>query len=567
MSDYELHAELTDMEAALGEHVEAAIRQSLSHKHPVAARLLSDISECAFDFIEKPDGFDEAVHSCLDGDPEANGNSFGQLEANVAIIKHACQELGDLKSGKKRPKYTEPKGGAGIEETRSLKFSDKANSERLAAVYKDYLRHHKKEWYEWDFTRWRADEKGAQHRAKTVGRAIREELLTDGVTGADMSKHYYRAAKNADSARGIRDALILASSMPEFNGDAIEWDADPWLYNCPNGTVNLETGEVHSHRREDFILSLSPTEYDPEAKAPLWERFLDEVFDGDTELISYLQWALGYSVTGLQTDHVFFICHGSGANGKSTLFQTLNHVLGGDYIHTINSEELMVHKNPRHLAPIAQLKGKRLVVANESSERRRLNEALIKSLCGGDTIRADLKYKDPIEFEPQLKLWFLTNHRPSIQDDSYAMWRRIRLVPFTQEFKGDRADTSLGEKLKGEAAGILAWLIEGAKRVKDGEPELPDAVKAATAEYRDEEDTLATFLSDECETGEHATVTVAALYRAYKAYMNNRCASKIAFGKRVQARGFEKDRPGGKAWLWVGICLKERYAGDLEDAR
>lgn len=454
----------------------------------------------------------------------------------------------------------------GVEEVKSLRLTDKSNAFRLKAKYSKYMRHRQgRGWYVWNHKRWKPDPKGAHLLAADVGELVREEFQAREFTDSELAKWFYKWAKYSESAAGLKNCLDLAHSMPCFNGDRVQWDSDPLVLNCENRVVKLASILCEPHRPERFETRLCPTKYDREAKAPRWERFLLEVFDGDEELISYLQWALGYSITGLQTEHVFFFCHGSGANGKSTLFQALRHVLGGDYFHTLDSEAIMVHIHPRHAAPIAQLEGKRLVICNESADSRRLNEALIKSLCGGDSIRADLKNKDPIEFNPECKIWLLTNHKPSIRDDTLSMWRRILLVPFLQTFTGDRADTSLAETLAGEAQGILAWLVEGAKRAKDGEPDLPEAVRMATSEYKAEEDTRSRFLEDQCETWEHATVTAAALYAAYKVYMNGRCESQKVFGQWIADKEFERTRLHGGVRAWKGLRLKEHDDNDLRE--
>lgn len=561
-----LDDELIEKNDELVECVRAAIPQALSHANQGAATLLIAIGDAAFDHIDKPVGFDEAVDKCRTGPPTSDDHSFGKFEANAAVIKFKSNEIANLENGTTRPRFTQPKGGTGIEETRSLKFSDRANGERLAAIYKDDLRHHKGEWREWDLTRWRTNDKGAHLRAKTIGQDIREELHTDGVTDPEMSKYYFRAAKSAESARGIRDTLDLAHSMPAFDGDRIEWDADPWLFNVKNGTVNLKTGELHFHRRDDYITRVSPTRYDPDEKGPLWNKFLGGIFGGDDELISYVKWAVGYSITGLQTDHVFFVAHGTGANGKSTFFQVLRNVLGPDYFHTLDSEAIMLHKQAQHRSPIAQLRGKRFVLCNESMRSRRLDTTLIKQLTGGDSIRANLMRKDAEEFMPESKLWLCTNHRPTIGDQSYAMWRRIRSIPFDEIFKGKNADPAMAAKLQSEKKAIVTWIVEGAKQhFEKGEPELPEVVRAATAEYEIDEDVIADFLADICETWPHATVTVAALYRARKFYTDGRCESKKVFGQLMTAKGFQKTRLHGGVWTWIGLRLKECEGNNLQN--
>jgi putative DNA primase/helicase len=422
-------------------------------------------------------------------------------------------------------------------------------------------------WLHWDGRRWQMSQKAAERCAHDMGRVIRAELADLGTDDPDTAKLYFRHAKAVEKASGVRATLDLGKALDGIDGDHVEWDAHPWLLNLPNGTLDLRTGQLLPHSRDHFLTKLCPTEYHPEATAPRWARFLDEIFGGDAELVEYIRWACGYALSG-RTDHdVFFVLHGGGANGKTTFVNAVMGALGPDYAQQINPEELMQQRHARHTTELAQLRGARLVCACETTQGRRLNEALIKSLTGGDRIRARLMRENSFEFTPELKLLLSTNHKPTIRDDSGGLWRRIRLIPFEATFKENQADPHLADTLRAEAPGILTWAVEGARQVAAGEPKLPAAVRAATDGYRQESDTLTQFLDEMCETWENATVGKRELYEAYRAWAGGRCESKTAFRERVLAHGFEEDRHGHKrARVWRGIALARNEQQNFERA-
>ena len=237
-----------------------------------------------------------------------------------------------------------------------------------------------------------------------------------------------------------RSVLTLAAAGKRslgITGD--EWDRDPWLLACPNGTIDLQTGKLRSGRQEDFLKTACPTMWmDLETKVPVWEPFLEDIFQGDHELIAYVQRLLGYSITGLSNQHAFFVLWGKGRNGKGTLLQTLADVLG-PLAGPVKSEMLLEQRNSRSSAApdsdIMGLRGKRLVWASESGEGRKLDAGKIKWLVGGDTLVGRPPYgRREISFDPTHTLFLLTNHKPKADPTDYALWQRIHLIPFTLSF-------------------------------------------------------------------------------------------------------------------------------------
>jgi len=213
------------------------------------------------------------------------------------------------------------------------------------------------------------------------------------------------------------------------------------------------------------MTQFSPIRYDPTATAPTWASFLQTIFQGDGELIRFLQKAVGYSLTGKVREHLLFICHGVGSNGKSVFLNVLRRLLGS-LASQAAPDLLMADRQRRHPTEQADLFGKRLVVCQETEENRRFNETLVKQLAGGDAVRVRKMHEDFWEFDPMWKLWLSTNHRPEVRGTDHAIWRRIRLIPFNVKFhdpgEGEpMKDLTMEDRLTAELPGILAWVVAG----------------------------------------------------------------------------------------------------------
>ncbi|MBI2166245.1 MAG: hypothetical protein HYU29_07595 [Chloroflexi bacterium] len=263
----------------------------------------------------------------------------------------------------------------------------------------------------------------------------------------------------ASESRGRLDALTtLTQSEKTIATTGDSWDSDPWLFGVANGILDLRSGKMRPGQPTDLISRHSPVPYVANAPADRWRQFLVEIFNGDSSLISFVQKAAGLSMTGITTEQVWFLCYEKGANGKSSFLSVLAHVFG-EYAQTLPFATLSFPERPQNPNDLAALAGVRIVTTVESGEAGRLNEARIKGLAGEDTIRARFLHAEYFDFRPCLKLWLAVNHRPLVRDESLGFWRKVRLVPFVQQFL-------LNKALKGqplaESEGILAWgLLRG----------------------------------------------------------------------------------------------------------
>jgi putative DNA primase/helicase len=306
-----------------------------------------------------------------------------------------------------------------------------------------------------------------------------------------------------------------------------------------------------------MITKLAPVEYDPDAEAPLWTAFLDKVLDRSESLIRCVQRITGYSLTGNTSEQCFFILYGTGANGKTTLVETLRAMLG-EYAMQTRVETLMVKRNATIPEDIARLKGARLVTASEAEEGHRLAESLVKQLTGGDRLTARFLYSRSFEYAPEFALWLETNHKPTIYGTDRAIWRRIRLVPFTVAIPEDEQDRELGRKLKAELPGILTWAVQGCLEWQREGLGVPEEVRAATQSYRAEMDKLGRFFDDCCVIDKLAEVGASDLYRAYDDWCTangEKSVSGTRFGRQMAERGFEKGRGKQGRTVYYGVGL------------
>ena len=447
-----------------------------------------------------------------------------------------------------------------------FKLTDMGNAERFVHQHGVFVRyvHAWEKWLVWDGARWRIDDSGEVERlAKQTARTIWKEAAY--AANEDELKEITKHARKSESRDRIAAMLSLAKSEPGIPISHHELDANAWLLNCKNGTLNLRTGELRKHDPAEFLTKLAPVEYpdEPGVDCPMWLEFLDTIFDGNQELIGYVQRSLGLSLVGNVFEHSLPIWFGCGANGKSVMIETWCRVLGGDYAMKAPANLLMARKNEQHPTERADLFGKRFVAAVEAEENGRLNESLIKELTGGDTIRARRMREDFWEFKPSHSIVLVTNHKPIVRGTDNGIWRRLRLIPFSVTIPPSQQDKQLTEKLHAEAGAILRWAVTGCIEWQRSGLAEPSVVLNATNEYRATEDILHEFLDEHCVLGDGFAVKAGELYATYSKWCDDRRERPIGqrkFGERLTERGVERFRNNGIWYRGIGLLATNEIA-------
>jgi P4 family phage/plasmid primase-like protien len=429
---------------------------------------------------------------------------------------------------------------------------------RLCAGKALYLREWDK-WLFWDGKRWKQDaELEVVEQAKFMIRE-RYDRAAKSLTGirdleeGEQARRIKAVAKVlkwclTSEARGhVHAAVDMAKSEPEVLGTVSTIDTYPWLLNCPNGTLDLRNGQLLPHDQSQLLTQLCPTEYEPTAIAPRWMRFIDEVFQGRTALIAWVQKLLGYALTGCVHEHVLPILFGFGRNGKSTLVKAIQNVLGADYAGTTPSGFLALSHNEQHPTKMVALHGKRFVADLETSDSMRLNEELVKRITGGDELQARRMHEDFWHFKPTHKLFLATNYEPKVRGTDIAVWSRLKLIPFTAVFEGAACDKFLDEKLAVEASGILRWLVEGCTAWQREGLGSVSEVLTATTTYQQDQDTVAQFYSDRLTRDATASTKKQEVQAAYKAWAFNNSVEAVS-GKVLAA-----------SLLKLGVTANEKY--------
>ncbi len=429
-----------------------------------------------------------------------------------------------------------------------LPFTDAGNAERYAKDNQNGLRfvYPWQRWMEWDDTRWVPDESGAAIRR--ARQSIRW-LLTFASTLEDDTQRQklIQHALKSESGVKLRAMVDLAKSDEVLGVHARKLDPNPWYLNVANGTLDLRTGKLRPHCRADLITKLAPVEYDKTAECPKFTAFLEEILP-DPDVRTFLQRAIGYSLTGMTSERCLFVLHGDGDNGKSTFLEIL-HAMFGDYARSVEISTFMTRRQDGGARPdLVRLVGTRLVNTVEVEEGRRLAESLVKRITGNDTIAARDLYagsSDYVEFTPTFKVFMATNHKPIIKGTDNAIWNRIRLVPFDVTIPKERQNKNLLNELKGELPGILAWAVDGCAAWQTEGLAAPKAVRLATEQYRDEMDEVAAFLADEVVETPDGQVRAKDLYSRYKSWTEDagdRPLNLTRFGERLKAHGCEKHK-------------------------
>ncbi len=445
----------------------------------------------------------------------------------------------------------------------TFRLTDLGNAERFAQDHKDaaIFVH---QWNAWLLWNGRTHTRDAQEQIRALGKQTVRNILRQAGQCEDDERRKLLTAHATKSESRAALAAMISLAQSELAGSPDQFDQHRDLLNCANGVVDLRSGELRPHRREDYFTKLTPIEYATAGpKRHRWDQFLREIFRGDEELVGYVKRFVGYSLTGHTREHAFFVLYGGGRNGKGRFIRQLMALLG-DAARTTAFGTFTVDREQgsKNTPALAKLCGMRLVVAGEPDEGTRLSESVIKSLTGEDEIEACAKYESPFTFTPQFKIVLHTNHRPEIRGTDLAIWKRPRMIPCLATFDGQDGnpapDLELDAKLDAERSGILAWAVEGAVewyRVGLG---TCAAVEAATADYRAASDALAPFLEECVQVAEAATFTPNhAIYGVYTRWCTRNGVEPWradTLSKRLVARGYRPDKHGGvRGFRGVGL--------------
>jgi len=443
----------------------------------------------------------------------------------------------------------------------SLPLSDQTNAETMVEWYGEDSRYcyGLSKWFFWDGKRWAPDETGeVMRRAKQTIKRLAAQV--EAIGDDERAKAWLAHIKKSLSANRLQAMVILAQSEEGIPLLPTQLDANPWLLNCLNGTIDLRTAELCPHRRDNLITRLAPVIYEPDARSELWERFLERILP-DENLRGFVQRAIGYSLTGDASEEKLFFAFGPTATGKSTLLSAVTSTVG-DYAITADFETFLAREwitgGPR--SDLARLAGHRFVVSLEVEDGKQLAEALIKQLTGGDAVAARFLYRETFQFVPTFKLWLAANHRPLVRDDDDAMWRRILQIPFNEQIPEEERDPRVKAQLRSlDEAGsaILAWAVQGCLAWQQEGLGIPPVVKETTQAYREQMDPIKDFIEERCTISPQAHVTKGELWAAYQRWgraSGARLLGNRQFRERLQRRGFDEGR-NGKSRFWIGIGL------------
>lgn len=448
-------------------------------------------------------------------------------------------------------------------------LTDLGNARRLVLAHGGDLRYCEplSGWLVWDGRRWAADDTGeVERRAK--GTVL--EMYASAAAELDDSqrRELIRWTLLSESAQRIRAMVDLARTELGVTTRPAQFDADPWLLNVANGTLDLRTGTLREHRRGDLLTRLAPVDYDPAATHPILDRYLVDATAGDADFAAYLQRACGYTLTGLTTEECFFLMLGPGGSGKSTLVEAMLALLGDYGAKASFAAFLNTHNVGGATPELARLRGARLVAAVEAPKDRQLNEVLVKELTGGDTVTARQLYHDPVSFSPTFKLWLAANDSPKLTDTDTGLWRRLRRLPFEHELPEDKRDPAVKAAMTGEALpALLAWAVQGCAAWQRQGLGACAVVRTKTAELRAEFDPLAEFFAACCTFIKQAETPAAELRQAYEAWAASVGARPInnrEWGQRLEAKGcrtLRTRRGAARVTVWCGIGLLAEDSG------
>lgn len=452
-------------------------------------------------------------------------------------------------------------GGTAVQIDWSLR-ADLRNARAFADIYRGRILfvHDRGKWLRWHDERWAWCEKGEEvERAKDAAIFLTTEAAKIAAADHDRGAKLVRETAEAHRAPRIAAMLQLAQSELGMSATSAQLDADPMLLGVANGVVDLRTGQLLSNRPDLLITRYCEADYVPGAPAPRWCQFLTEVFESDAETIEAVQRLAGLTLTGVTREELMIFAVGGGANGKSIFSNLITHILG-DYVVAAPSTLLAARRSddsgPR--SDQAMLAGARLVSINELPGGMMLDETVAKQLAGREPITARFLHKEFFTFQPRFTPWVRTNHRPIVKGTDDGIWRRLRIVRFGRTFSPEEQDQGLEEKLWAERAGILNWMVEGARLYLARGLIQSAAMKREVAQYRAASDVLGEFLAEKTTPTPTEEVPQKELFQNWRAWCEfngHQHGAKATFTERLAERGHRPRKSGAKRF-YMGLKMR-----------
>lgn len=448
---------------------------------------------------------------------------------------------------------------------KSYPYTDIGNAERLKSKHGDQFHwvSERKRFVIWNGKIWAWDtpeDIGMLRLAKSTVRDIVQEASSE--MDDDIYKKLLAWARQSENEKRLRAMVSLVKAEDGIALGINEFNRNNYLFNVLNGTIDLITGNLKPHDKNDLCTIMVTVEFNKAASCPHWEAFLNQIQSNNQPMIRYLQKLCGYCMTGDTKTQIIPFCHGGGGNGKSTFWTTIRDKIMGEYAHEIAPEVFLISK--QHFKDsglreeLANLFGKRMVTATEITENRQVSVNLLKAITGGESITGDRKYEHSVTFKPTFKVILSGNNEPIIRDNTDAAWRRLKKIPFT--VKIENPIEGYEHTFDNELSGVLNWMLEGCLLWQKEGLKDPDEVIKATAEYRMNQDVLAEFIEDCCIREVKARTSKKDLKEAYLRWCEdtgNQPLSDKTFKQKIITYGVKDSKSNNERW-WAGIMLKAK---------
>ncbi|TVM13311.1 hypothetical protein DPQ33_18305 [Oceanidesulfovibrio indonesiensis] len=415
----------------------------------------------------------------------------------------------------------------------------------------------------WDGTQYSRLPHVAEGLAKATIEKVEQEFAPGDIIvtldGNEVpAKDFFKFLKKARTTGMIRKALWLMRLCEELHCKLADFNADQYVLNCENGLLNLKDGSLAPHSPDQLVTKLAPVRWNPKTKCPRWERFIKDITSDNPELAAYLQRLFGYCLSGSTQEEVMPILYGSGANGKSIFLARIRAILGPEYALTLGTNSILNSRFHGIRCDLRQLEGARVAFAIEVNKGHTLDEAVIKSITGGDQISARAMRENPVQFTPQAKILMAVNHLPGFVGNDRGIRRRLQVVPFLAEFDGSRRKEEIDAELDAESEGILAWAVTGFQQwLKEGlNP--PQIVRDATEAYFTTNDHIAEFLEERTVRVSGEKTPVRMVFESYEGWARASGTQSVGlhrFSDLLRSKGFVQVRDNTTRF-WADLVLR-----------